>query len=109
MIERKEWFTYRDSSHDNYFQVIPKDYEVFPMNTKAGGSYNVAPARLLGISYADYIRWLRTSYPDDILVEGKGHKYPVVLWKKGENLFKFIRLLNLKMSLALGHKEEESK
>ena len=40
------------------------------------GSYNILPARILGISYAEFLRYARDKYNGTIY--GKGHKYPVV-------------------------------
>lgn len=40
------------------------------------GSYNILPARILGISYAEYLRYARDKYNG--VISGKSHKYPIV-------------------------------
>lgn len=47
------------------------------------GSYNVLPARILGVSYAEYLRYARDKYNGTIC--GKGHKYPIVKFDKEED------------------------
>lgn len=97
----KQYFTYRESSTPNEFMIVPKDYNTFPFNIKNGGSYNVAPARVLGLSYPNYLRFLLNMFPNDVIVRGKGSIYPIAYWKKDKTLFKFIELLNAKLSLAM--------
>ena len=43
------------------------------------GSWNVLPARILGISYAEYLRYARDKYNGTLY--GKGHKCPIVKFK----------------------------
>ena len=103
MIIKKEWFIYEIELDDpSKATISPKDYENFPFNTKTGGSYNVAPARVLGLSYPDYLRFLLIMFPDDVEIIGKNKLYPKVLWKRNKMMFQFIRLLNVKLSLAMG-------
>lgn len=101
MIAKREYFTFRETTTPNEFIIVPKDYEAFPFNIKNGGSYSLAPARVLGLSPANYLRFLLNMFPDDVVVRGKGSLYMVAYWKKDKALYTFIRMLNAKISLAL--------
>lgn len=107
-MRKKQWFTYREVSNDPLGKVIivPKDYDDFPMNTRLGGSYSLAPARVLGLSYAEYLRMLRASFPEDVTLVGRDGNYPVAQWRKGKSLYTFIDLLNLKLTLTMSEEEK---
>ena len=66
------------------------------------GSFNIICARILGISYVEYLRMCRDMYGGQII--GKDKKYPVVNFEKGEKLTALVKLLNEnaeKLSLKL--------
>lgn len=98
---KNKYFTYAETPDLSRCIIIPINYETFPLNTKNGGSYNVAPARVLGLDYVTYLRFIRNLFPDIVTLEGKEKKYVVPYWKKGKELFTFIDLLNNKMELAM--------
>lgn len=100
---KTKFFTYRETIDKNPDRVViaPLDYEDFPFTIENGGSYNIAPARVLGLSYATYLRFIRQSFPEDVSIEGKNSLYPIAYWRKGRTLYTFIDLLNAKMSLGL--------
>ena len=47
------------------------------------GSWNVLPARILGISYPEYLRYARDKYNGTLY--GKGQKYPIVKFDNQED------------------------
>lgn len=101
---KKKWFTWRETEVDNCFTrliIVPLDYDAFPMNIKNGGSYNVAPARVLGLTYAEYLRFAREMFPEVVTIEGKGNYFPLLYWKRGAELNLFIKLLDARLNLAL--------
>lgn len=100
-MAKKEYFTYRESPDMTRCVIVPKNYDTFPFNTKEGGSYNLAPARVLGLTYVDYLRFIKAFFGDDVTVEGKGSYYPVAYWRKGKNLYTWLDLLNAKLNLAV--------
>ena len=104
---RTKWFTYQETSDPKKVIIVPDNYEVFPFNTKEGGSYALAPARVLGLSYPDYLRFLMTMFPNEIEIIGKGRAYPVVYWERNKTLYTFLQLLNAKLTLALKGIENE--
>lgn len=56
------------------------------------GSYNLAAARVLGISYADSLRLMRDSFGATII--GKNTKYPYAVFKRSNEVNKLLELLN---------------
>lgn len=101
---RVEYFTYRpiNDTPCSPCIIVPKDYNTFPFNVKKGGSYNIAPARVLGLDYPTYLRFVRDSFPDAAQIVGKGHKYAHIQWKRAsKEMLTFIKLLNDKLTLAV--------
>lgn len=99
-----KYFTYRKTAPDLESErliIVPLDYETFPFNTKKGGSYGIAPARVLGLDYPTYLRFIKQSFPSEVTIEGKGSAYPTAYWRKGKELFTFIDLLNARLTLAV--------
>lgn len=110
-----KYFTWRETEEGNFARciIVPKDYDKFPFNTKHGGSYGVAPARVLGLSYATYLRFIRDMFPDVVSLEGKNSRYVTAYWKKGKELYTFVDLLNAKLTKAVleakhGHSTDNS-
>jgi hypothetical protein len=73
--------------HDNFFLKHTK------------GSFNVICARLMNLSYAQYLRFCRDLCGGEII--GKGSKYPVVYFPHGERVQALCRLLNSRANLVL--------
>ena len=67
------------------------------------GSFNIICARLMNLSYAQYLRFCRDMVGGEI--SGKGHKYPVVYFQRGERLQAFVRLLNSRANMVLWERE----
>ena len=41
-------------------------------------SYNIISARVLGVTYAEFLRWARDNYNG--IIKGKGNKYPLIVF-----------------------------
>lgn len=98
----KTIFTYEESPYHPNLYTIRIKCEDFYLNYTSG-SYNIICARLLNLSYASYLRFCR-----DVLgaiIIGKNCIYPVAYFKKGENLFGLIKLLNAQANLILFEQE----
>lgn len=67
------------------------------------GSYNVICARLFSLSYADYLRMCRDCFGAEII--GKGSKYPVAYFTRGEQLEMLLAHLNARANLVLWERE----
>lgn len=103
----KKYFTFRPVSNEPLARcvIVPADYDSFPLKTKTG-SYALAPARVLGLDYPTYLRFVRDSFPDAVTLEGKDSLYVRDLWKRGSReLLSFIDLLNLKLEKAVSDAE----
>ena len=71
----KKYFYLEESPYMKTYQSIYLNHGNFPFEGKIYGSFNLMPARLLGLTYAQYLRFCR-----DVLgatLVGKNSKYPV--------------------------------
>ena len=94
---KKDYFIYEESvSHPGRYIIKPV-FETFGDNLHhTEGSFNILMARIMGLSYADYLRMCR-----DILgaeIYGKGDLYPVAYFQKDKTLLTFLRVLNDQMN-----------
>lgn len=78
----KTWFMYRENP-DGKSTIVPI-YKNFGEDWKIMGSWAVLPARLFGLSWADYLRYCRQCGAD---VRGKTHQYPIIAWNEKNNEF----------------------
>ena len=98
----KTVFTYDESPyHPGYYTIMINHDAFYLFSTK--GSFNIICARLLNMSYASYRRFCRDILGATII--GKGTKYPVPYFKKGENLFPLVKLLNARANLVIFERE----
>ena len=93
----KAFFADESASNPGWY-LIRVDVTQIPFeNTR--GSLNVLPARLMNLSYAQYLRFCR-----DILgakVIGKNKFYPVAYFKNDRILDQFVKLLNARAQFVL--------
>lgn len=69
----------------------------FPNGTK--GSYNLLPARVLGLDYADFLRFARDVLNAKIM--GKNERYPRAYFRKTPEVLQMVKLLNKRMELIM--------
>lgn len=67
------------------------------------GSFNIICARLMGLSYADYLRMCRDCFGAEII--GKGSLYPVAYFKFSKQLNDLIDGLNARANIVLWERE----
>ena len=94
---------YRDESAsypDKY--MIRADLDKFHLYSTEG-SYNVIGARLMGLTYAQYLRMCRDIYGAEII--GKGSNYPYPIFKLSKGLEDLIEQLNSRANLVLWERE----
>lgn len=77
-------------SYTDHF-LIKNNFKNLPLYYTCG-SYNILPARILGLSYANYLRMCRDLYGAEIT--GKNNGYPVAYFKEKENAEKLVKLLD---------------
>ena len=82
--------------------IIRPMYENFHLNS-TDGSFNIICARLMNISYADYLRLCRDEFDAEII--GKGSMYPVPYFKFSDKLMTLIDNLNARAQLVLWERE----
>jgi hypothetical protein len=110
MIKAKQYFVIREATSPSEFIIAPNHDELpAEWTTNCSGSYGVAAARILGLSYPDYLRFLMQMFPKDVTIRGKGSLYPVDYWKKYKMMYTFVRLLNAKMGLAMGEYDKNER
>ena len=67
------------------------------------GSFNIICARLMGLTYAQYLRMCRDEFGAEII--GKGDTYPVAYFKLSQGLNDLIDQLNARANLVLWERE----
>lgn len=82
--------------------IIRADLDKFHLDYTEG-SYNVIGARLMGLTYAQYLRMCRDCFGAEII--GKGAKYPVAYFKFSKELMDLIDQLNARANLVLWERE----
>jgi hypothetical protein len=82
--------------------MVRADLEKFHLNCTEG-SYNVIQARLMGLTYANYLRMCRDIYGAEIV--SKGSIYPFPIFKLSEELENLIENLNARANLVLWERE----
>lgn len=78
--------------------VIKPVHENFHLDSTTG-SFNLIMGRVLGLSYAQYLRFCRDICGAEIY--GKNIKYPVAYFKRGATLNRLVGLLNSRANLIL--------
>ena len=67
------------------------------------GSFNIIGARLMGLTYAQYLRMCRDEFGAEII--GKGSYYPYPIFKLSQGLNDLIDQLNARANLVLWERE----
>ena len=82
--------------------IIRVDLDKFHLDYTEG-SYNVICARLMGLTYAQYLRMCRDCFGAEII--GKGSMYPVAYFKFSKQLNDLIDGLNARANIVLWERE----
>lgn len=100
---KKEKVFYRDesASHPGKY-MIRADLDKFHLGYTEG-SYNIIGARLMGLTYANYLRMCRDIYGAEIV--GKGSNYPYPIFKFSKELVDLVDQLNARANLVLWERE----
>lgn len=89
------------ASHPGKYIIRPI-HENFHLDS-TDGSFNIIGARLMGLTYAQYLRMCREQYGAEII--GKGSTYPVAYFELTQGLFDLIDELNARANLVLWERE----
>lgn len=82
--------------------IIRPIFENFHLDSTSG-SFNVICARLVGLTYAQYLRMCRDCFGAEII--GKGSMYPVAYFKRSTELDALVEFLNVQANLVLWERE----
>ena len=94
---------YRDESATQPGKyMIRADLDNFYLKSTTG-SFNIIGARLMGLTYAQYLRMCRDVYGAEII--GKGSLYPYPVFKLSQGLTDLIEELNARANLVLWERE----
>ena len=94
---------YRDESATQPGKyMIRADLDKFYLKS-TNGSFNIIGARLMGLTYAQYLRMCRDVYGAEII--GKGSLYPFPVFKLSQGLTDLIEELNARANLVLWERE----
>ena len=86
-----KYFKVIEAPYDNKHYIISGTDSYYEYFKWTDGSYNVFNARIMGLTYASYLRMARDLYGAEL--RGKGHKYPSAYFKNkvdGEKLAKVL-------------------
>ena len=79
--------------------VIRLNHELFLFPHGTSGSYNVFIARVLNLSYADYLRYSRDRLGAELV--GKNSRYVVPYYNNDASTSALIKLLNMRMEYIM--------
>lgn len=106
-MNKVEYFKFEAAPNHGKKGLITPIFENFPENSmiigEGGGSFNVLCARLMNLSYAQYLRFCRDVVGAEIT--GKLRLYPIALFENNQETKMFIRLLNARMSAVIWERE----
>ena len=102
-MTKVEYFVLEESPSRPGKYTIRLNFDKFPSQLSTSGSFNLLPARLLNLSYAQYLRFCRDIVGGEIV--GKNTIYPIVYFNKTMTTNAFVRLLNSRMNLVVWERE----
>ena len=97
MTKIKCFIKEESASYPGKYMVRPV-YDKFHLDSTAG-SFNVIMARVMGLSYAQYLRMCRDCFDAEII--GNDCLYPIAFFKDGEKLDALLKGLNARANLIL--------
>jgi len=99
----KKYFYLEESPFYKNKYIIRLNHELFLFPHGTSGSYNVFIARLLNLSYADYLRYSRDRLGAELV--GKNTRYVVPYYDNNASTSALIKLLNTRMEYVMNEHE----
>lgn len=90
----KNYFYFESRPNEPNQYLIRVNFERLPLHYTEG-SFNLLPARLLNISYANYCRLCRDEC--NAIIQGKNSLYPIVIFDSKKSSENLLKLLNQRM------------
>ena len=99
-----EKYFYLDESplYQNKY-VLRIHAEELPFPNGTNGSYNVLAARLLNLSYPDYLRYTRDRLGAELI--GRGNKYVIPYFDAKNDVKMLIKVLNKRLEIIMFERE----
>lgn len=94
-----KYFKVIDAPYDNGHYIISGTDSYYNYFKWTDGSYNVYHARIMGLTYASYLRMARDVYGAGL--RGKGHKYPTVYFNSRAEAEKLAKVLDERLSYLI--------
>ena len=94
----KKYFYLEESPYYPGKYRVAMNFDILP-GIRTIGSYNLLPARLLCLSYANYCRFCRDTLGAEII--GKGSMYPICYFKNTPEVQNLLQTLNTRANLIL--------
>ena len=101
MIKQKIFYCDESATQPGKY-MIRADLDKFHLYSTEG-SFNIIGARLMGLTYANYLRMCRDVYGAEII--GKNTLYPYPVFKLSQDLNELIEQLNARANLVLWERE----
>ena len=95
----KRYFYLEESPFYKNKYIIKLNHELFLFPHGTSGSYNVFVARVLNLSYADYLRYARDRLGAELV--GKNTRYVVPYYNNDASTSALIKLLNMRMEYIM--------
>lgn len=94
-----KYFKVIDAPYDNRHYIISGTDSYYNYFKWTDGSYNVYHARIMGLTYASYLRMARDVYGAGL--RGKGHKYPTAYFNSRAEAEKLAKVLDERLSYLI--------
>ena len=89
---------------DKYLiRINPTEFEKMPFEEGFRGSYGVLPARILNLSYTDYLRYARDRIGAELI--GKRSKYVTPYFNYTKEAQALVKLLNARMDYIMDERK----
>ena len=96
------YFLMTESPISHKYMITP-NFPLLPLESTTG-SYNILAARIMSLSYADFLRMCRDLYGAEII--GKGRGYPVAYFNNSKSAQSLIDELNRRTKILLKEREK---
>lgn len=83
--------------------LIRLNHEKIPFEFSTNGSFSVLPARLLSLTYAQYLRYCRDKLNAELI--GKGKRYVIPYFYKTEETKQLVKLLNTRLAFVINERK----
>lgn len=98
------YFLMEESPYQPGKYMITPNFPLLPLKGTRG-SYNILAARIMNLTYADFLRLCRDVYGADIM--GKGHKYCVAYFPSTKKVQPLLDELNVRTKFLLNKRNNE--